>query len=115
MTAALSGALVLSSLTGCACNKQIMDFKYEFNKAIIVHDNCATIIDVKKWCDYEGEQIQIITKDGTIIITSTFDTKLINDIDSDLTAEDIAKSLVGEDGEINYLGKEQSLTLSKNN
>ncbi len=99
-----------SALTGC--NYSCVDTKYTFNKAIIVNDNIATIIEIDKWTDYDGEQLQIITKDGTIIVTSSFDTKLINDSNSVIKAEDIARSLVGEDGEINYIESEKKLTLT---
>ena len=115
MTSAIIGALSLSALTGCSCNKQIMDFKYSFNKAIIFNGDTATIIEIQKWNDYDGEQIQLITKDGAVIVTSSFDTKLINDVDSDIKAEDIARAIIGDDAEINYLDKEHTLTLRKDN
>ncbi len=115
MTSALIGAFSLSALTGCSCNQQVVDFKLKFNKAIIFNDNHATIIDIQKWNDYDGEQIQLITEDGAIIVTSSFDTKLINDENSDIKAEDIARSILGEDAEINYLNESKSLTLKKNN
>ena len=108
---ALASTLALSTLTGC--NYDFMDFHYQFNKAIIFGDNTATIIEIKKWTDYDGEQLQIETEDGALIVTSSFDTKLINDLNSNVSAEDIAKSIKGEDVEINYLGKSKSLTLKK--
>lgn len=102
---AATGLLATVVLT-TGCNKQVMDFKYEFNKAIIFHEDTATIIEIQKWNDYEGEQIQLITKDGLVIVTSTYDTKLVNDKNSDLTAEDVARSIGGEDVEIRYLEKQ---------
>ena len=96
-----AGGITLSTLTGC--NMTCVDTKYTFNKAIIFRDNTATIVEIKKWADYDGEQLQLITKDGLIIVTSSFDTKLINDEDSNLTAEDVARSIIGEDAKINYM------------
>ncbi|MBQ6285744.1 MAG: hypothetical protein IJK67_05525 [Bacilli bacterium] len=90
----------------------MVDFKYNFNKAIIFNGNTATIVEIEKWTDYDGEQLQIVTKDGAIIITSSFDTKLINDINSTVKADDIARSILGEDAEINYLGQGKQLTLT---
>ncbi len=109
MTTALAGAL---SLTLSGCNKAIIDTRYIFNKAIVINGDTATIIEIRSWNDYEGEQFQLITEDGLVIITSAYDTKLINDSNSTLKAEDLARSLVGESGQINYLNKEKSLTLN---
>lgn len=90
------------SMTGCG-NRNVFDTKYTFNKAIIFGDDTATIIEIDKWKDYDGEQLQITTKDGLVIVTSSFDTKLVNDKKSEIKAEDIARSIKGEDVEIIYL------------
>ncbi len=112
LTSLLFGGLALSTLTGCNCNYSLVEFKYDFNKAIIINGNKVTIVEIEKWSDYEGEQLQLITKDGLILVTSSFDTKLVNDKNSEIKAEDIARTIVGEDCEINYLPKEKSLTLT---
>lgn len=109
--AILAGTISLTTLTGC--NATIVDTKYTFNKAIIFNDNTATIVEIKKWADYDGEQLQIITEDGLIIVTSSFDTKLINDNDSEIKAEDIVRSILGEDAVINYLGENTTNSKSK--
>lgn len=110
MTTALAATLSLS-LSGC--NKAIIDTRYIFNKAIVINGDSATIIEIKSWRDYEnGEQFQLITEDGLVIVTSAYDTKLINGSTSTLKAEDLARSIVGESGQINYLNKEKSLTLN---
>ena len=92
------------TLSGCG-NQQVFDTKYTFNKAITIKDGVATIYDVEKWRDYEGEQIQLVLVDGTVVLTSSFDTKLFNTDESDCSIEDIARSYVGENGEIIYFGK----------
>lgn len=102
---AATGVLATVVLTGC--NQQVIDVKLKFNKAIIFREDTATIVDVKKWDDYDGEQLQIITPDGLIIITSSYDTKLINDEDSEIKAEDVARSIGGDDIEIRYLEKHE--------
>ena len=102
---ATTGVLATAVLTGC--NQQVMDVKLKFTKAIIFHDDSAVIVDVKYWDDYEGEQLQLITPDGLIIITSSYDTKLINDEKSLLKAEDVARSIGGDDIEIRYLEKHE--------
>ena len=103
---ALAGVLTTATLTGC--NATVIDTKLTFNKAIIFGDHTATIVEIKKWTDYDGEQLQLITKDDLIIVTSSFDTKLINDKDSEIKAEDIAISVMGEDVKINYLDNMQN-------
>lgn len=99
---ALAGVISATSLTACG-NYTMLDTKYDFNKAIIFSGDHATIIEIDKWSDYDGEQIQIQTKDGMFIITSSFDTKLIDDKNSDIKAEDLIKAMLGEDAVISYL------------
>lgn len=64
--------------TGCG-NQQIFDLQYTFNKAIINTGAEIITVDVAKWNDYEGEQIQIITPDGTVYLTSSFNCTLIKE------------------------------------
>ena len=102
---AATGLLATAVLT-TGCNYDMVDMKYKFNKAIIFHEDTATIIEIEKWTDYDGEQLQLITPDGLIIVTASYDTKLINDEKSYLTAEDVARSIGGDDIEIRYLEKQ---------
>lgn len=104
--ASLAGVAVSSMLllSGCG-NYTLLDTKYTFNKAIIFGDDCATIIEIEKWCDYDGEQLQLQTKDGAYILTSSFDTKLIDDRKSEISAEDLIRAIKGDDVQINYLDK----------
>lgn len=74
-------------------NYDIIDTKYEFNKAIIMKEESCVILPVLEWCDYEGEQIQLKIKDGPTIVTAAYDTILINDINSKNKANDIASAL----------------------
>lgn len=62
-------ALVLL-LTACA-NKQILDFNYNFTHAYIKVGNTWTDVEVEKWADYEGEQLQLTLKDGTVLVVSS--------------------------------------------
>lgn len=98
--AVLASGVVLTTITGC--NQTVFDTEYTFNKAIIFGEGTATIIEIKKWNDYEGEQLQLITKDGMVIITSSYDTKLINDEDTNVDVEVLVRALAGSDAEITY-------------
>lgn len=72
-------------LIGCAnpgeasaYNKQFFDLNYSFDTAIIDLHNEVVTVDVKSWTDYEdGEQLQIIAKDGTVYLTSSYNCTLI--------------------------------------
>ena len=97
----LTGALSTAVLTGCG-NHTEFDFKYTFNKAIVFDGDVATIFEIEKWCDYEGEQLQIKTKDGLVFVTSSRDTKLIDDRNSKMSAEDFIRILKDDNVTINY-------------
>ena len=77
----LLGIIILGGcllLTGC--NKQIIDTKYTFNRAIVtLNDGTRMEIEIKKWKDFDGEQIQIVSTDGTVYLVSSYNTILIKD------------------------------------
>lgn len=60
-------------------NKAVVDLKYKFNKAIICLNDEKIEVEIDKWSDYDGEQLQIITKDGTVYLVSSFNTILIGE------------------------------------
>ena len=66
---------------GCsAYNKQIIDLNYSYDRAIIQLANGEVVeCKIKKWSDYEGEQLQITAEDGTVYLTSSLRCDLIKD------------------------------------
>lgn len=48
------------------CNRQVVDVKYRFEKAMIkMPDGTCKTVKVKSWRDYQdGDQIQVTDKDG---------------------------------------------------
>ena len=51
-------------------NKQIFDFKYKFDEAIIDYGDRSELVYVDKWADFEqSDMIQIVTKDGRVLLT----------------------------------------------
>lgn len=105
MNKKLKRKIFLASILGgsiltTGCNYNLIDTKYTFDKAVIYNDSNALIVDIDTWTDYDGEQLQVTTDDGTVLIVSSFNTILIKE--DDLNANDIAISLVGEDGEVYY-------------
>ncbi len=75
-------------------NYDLLDFHFGFNKAIILKDNSAVILPVNEWCDYEGEQIQINISNGPTILSAAYSTILVNDIESDIKADQVAETLI---------------------
>ena len=76
--AALIGAVILFATTLCGCNYDVLDTNHTFNKAIVNFNNQTIILDVKQWTDYEGEQLQLTLKDGSVILVSSYNTILVN-------------------------------------
>lgn len=63
-------------LTGC--NQQVFDFNYTFNYAYVKIGDKWVDLEITKWCDYEGEQLQLTLKDGTVMIVSSINCILYN-------------------------------------
>lgn len=90
----LSGTMTLTSLTWC--NKQIVDFNKSFNVALETNNGYVSIAGIKAYSDYEGGQVQFITEDGLVVLTSTRQTQLIKTNDTNKVNK-YAKSLTGND------------------
>lgn len=99
----LCGALMFTLLTGC--NKTRIDTKYGFDKALILGDDTSIIMDVKDWLDYEGEQLQLITDDNMAILTSSFDTNAFYGQSDKYGINEVATSVITEDGEVHDFSK----------
>jgi len=70
---------LMTAMVGCG-NKTVFDTKYTFNRAIIqLADGTVVDTEIKSWSDYDGEQLQIVAKDGTVYLTSSLRCDLIND------------------------------------
>lgn len=69
--------LILFGLTGC--NQQILDLNYTYDKAICEIGDEYKEIEIKKWNDYDGEQLQIVDKDNNVYLVSSFNCTLIKE------------------------------------
>lgn len=74
---AILAVLMLATFVGCA-NYDLLDTNYQYDEAIIeLHDGNVIKVAIKSWRDYEGEQIQITAKDGTVYLTNSYNCTLI--------------------------------------
>ncbi len=74
----LAGVMLLA-FAGCG-NKDMIDTVRTYDRAIIGLPNGESVeVEVKKWKDYDGEQLQVIAEDGTVYLTNSFNCTLIKD------------------------------------
>ncbi|MCI9234089.1 MAG: hypothetical protein HFH08_05825 [Bacilli bacterium] len=72
--------IVVSLCSGCTIgNKEVVDVTYTFNKAICKIGGEYQEIELKKWTDYEGEQVQIWDKKGKYYLLSSVNCTLISE------------------------------------
>lgn len=65
--------------SGCG-NKMLFDTTYNYKYAYVVWpDGRAEKLEISAWTDYEGEQLQIKTKDGAVYLFSSFNCVLGTD------------------------------------
>ena len=64
-------AAVLTAMMLAGCNRQVVDFTYSYNYAIIkMPDGSILEGKVQSWADYEGEQLQIVIDGNTYLANS---------------------------------------------
>ena len=66
MTMILSGIIYLCT----GCNQQIIDMDYEYDKIICDYNGNKFELQVDKWTDYEGEQIQVKSNGKTYLLSA---------------------------------------------
>lgn len=95
-------------------NKKVFDFNYVYNQAIIIEEGHATIVDLKKWKDYEDDKIQLQLTNGFCILTHIDGVKLVNSENaSEDSLKNYALSLVGDESKISYYSYEKESTKSR--
>ena len=61
-----------------SCNYDLIDTRYKYDYAIVEFPGGEVkTIQISKWKDYEGEQIHIKAKDGTVYLVSSFNCVLV--------------------------------------
>ena len=71
--------LPLMALLLCGCNYDLIDTNFTYDKAMCEVNGKYEEIEIKKWTDYEGEQIQIISKDGKTYLMSMNNCTLVKE------------------------------------
>ncbi len=70
--------LSLSTILFTGCNKQVVDFNYSYDVALVQFpDGTYKEIELSSWTDYEGEQLQLTDKDGTVYLVNSVNCVLI--------------------------------------
>ncbi len=87
-------------------NYDLIDTNWNYNKVTLFNKNKALLLNVNNWRDYEGEQLQVVTNEGMVLLLSSYNSKLFYDKQSNTKAEDVSKMYVGTDGTFSTLGKE---------
>lgn len=85
-------------------NKDKLDIHNEYNKAIILSGDYATIVELKSWKDYKkDDKVQLTFKDDTVHFTNIDKVKIINDKKAkEDSLKNYAFSLVGDENNIIY-------------
>lgn len=86
-------------------NYELIDTNWNFNKAVLFNGNKSVMFNLLNWKDFDGEQLQVVTKDGLVVLLSSYNSKLFYDRQSSMKAEDFAKMYMGSDGSIKTIGE----------
>lgn len=66
-------SIIVVSVMCCSCNKQVVDFTYKFDRAILTLPNGEIVEgEIETWTDYEdGDQIQVKINGTTYLVHSS--------------------------------------------
>lgn len=59
--------IILMLATGC--NYNMIDTTWDYDKVYCYYGNKEVVYEIESWTDYDGEQIQIETKEDTYLIS----------------------------------------------
>jgi hypothetical protein len=71
--------MVVGLLAGCG-NQDMWDTEHTFDYALVSFpDGSVQRIEIKQWCTYDGEQIQVTAEDGTVYLFSSINAVLVHE------------------------------------
>ena len=111
---ALAGTLATATLTSCGANESYpMIEDKRFKLAVIFGTNTATIIEIDSYTfSTHDEILYLYLQDGSEIMATTNDTKIIKDKSYE-EVEQLIEDIMGENVKINYYNYSNTNTLSK--
>lgn len=62
--------LLLLVIILSGCNKEVLEFQYDFDKVICNYDGSKFQLEIDKWTDYDGEQIQVRSNGKTYLLST---------------------------------------------
>ena len=78
----IAGIMGIMMFAGCG-NSTMFDTTFTYDYAIIKLPNDKIVEgEVYQWCDYEGEQLQITFKNGSVYLVSSINAILMTQNDS---------------------------------
>lgn len=112
--AAIASICVIGlSFTACG-NRDMLDTNKSFSFALITADDheSGLAVGLSKYKNYEGEQQQLILDDGTVLLTSSYNTTLVRNKTS-LTMKEYAAGYLQDGAEITTISKESNKDFNK--
>ena len=70
--------IVVLVISLSACNYHVFDFEYTFTNAYVKINEPWVDLEIVKWCDYDGEQLQLTLTDGTVMVVHSLNCILYN-------------------------------------
>lgn len=74
-------------------------------KVIVFEENKATILDIVAWKKIDNNFIKVQTKDGAFFLSLIENTTFLDESNTTLTAEEVARKMKGDNVEICYLNE----------
>ena len=64
--------VTMTTVFAAGCNYQVIDTNYRYDYAYVKIGEEWKNIEIKSWHDYDGEQLQLILPDGTVMLVSSY-------------------------------------------
>ena len=68
----LGATIIATAGLFAGCNYQMIDLNYQYTHAYVKIGEEWKDLEIKSWHDYDGEQLQITLKDGTVMLVSSY-------------------------------------------
>lgn len=90
-------------------NQQFFDFNYSFQDALISNGSTGTVLPIKEWCDYDGEQLQFVYSNGVTMLSSSVDSSMFASGETQINADSISQAISSNSFVLNPNHKVNSL------